>query len=403
MSKKITIDDIFDDDDFGMLEPKPQSSHIKSEDDRLIESFEEINQFIDNNGKEPGSGSMSEYRLLANLKTFRQDDAKKRILKPFDRHDLLGHVEMVKPSIDDILNEDDDLLNTDEELSIFKFKNVPHPDDRAKTDAVAQRKPMKEKEFKPYEEMFQKVHEEIKEGRRKILSFSDKKSIEKNLQKGQFYIADGVMFYLEDVIFERDDVSLSKETSRRKDGRTRTIFENGTFSNLLYRSLGKQLQKNGKMITITDSYAQNELFVNANLVEEEDIQTGWIYILKSKSRNPMIAEIKDLYKIGFSSVPVDERIKDAKHEATYLFADVKKVSAYTCYNRNADKLEQLLHRFFAEACLSIDLYDDKGQRVTPREWFVVPLGIIDQAIQMILNESIINYKYDAENQKIIVK
>jgi hypothetical protein len=403
MSKKITIDDIFDDDDFGMLEPKPQASQVKSEDDRLIESFEEINQFIDNNGKEPSTGSMSEYRLLANLKTFRQDDTKKRILKPFDKHNLLGHVEIEKPSIDDILNEDDDLLNTVEELSIFKFKNVPHPSERAETDSVAQRKPMKEKEFKPYEVMFQKVHQEIKAGSRKIVSFVDKKSIEKNLQKGQFYIADGVMFYLEDVIFEREDVNLSKETSRRKDGRTRTIFENGTYSNLLYRSLGKQLQKNGKMVTNTDTYAQNELFVNANLVKEEDIQTGWIYVLKSKSTNPMISDIQDLYKIGFSSTPVDERIKNAKHEATYLMADVKKVASYACYNRNADKLEQLLHRFFAEACLNIDLFDDKGQRVTPREWFVVPFEIIDEAIQMILNESIVNFKYDKENQIIVKK
>jgi len=400
MSKKFTIDDIFNDDDFGILDSKPQTSNVKTEDDRLIESFEEINAFVDKNNKEPGKGSMSEYRLLANLKTFRQDEAKKRILKPFDKHNLLGHVEMEKQNIDDILNEDDDLLKTDEELSIFRFKHVPNPADRAETDFVAQRKPMKEKDFKPYEEMFMKVHKEIKEGRRKILSA---KNIEKHLRKGQFYIADGIMFYLEDVIFERDDTNLSKETSRRKDGRTRTIFENGTYSNLFYRSLAKNLQKNGKMITNTDESSQNDLFVNANLIQEEDIQTGWIYILKSKSKNPMIKEIKHLYKIGFSSVPVDERIRNAKNEATYLYADVKKVSTYACYNRNADKLEQLLHRFFAEACLNVDLCDDKGQRITPREWFVVPLQVIEEAIQMILNESIMNYRYDSTRQEIIAK
>ena len=315
MSKKITIDDIFNDDDFGLLDSKPQISGVKSEEDRLIESFEEINAFVDKNNREPGTLSMSEYGLSAKLKTFRQDDAKKKILKPFDRHDLLGYVEIEKQSIDDILNEDDDLLNTEEELSIFKFRNIPNPEERAEADFVAQRKPMKEKEFKPYEAMFQKVHQEIKDGRRKLVQFKD---LEKHLQKGQFYIADGIMLYLEDVIFERDDTSLSKETSRRKDGRTRTIFENGTYSNLLYRSLGKQLQLNGKLVTNTDTYSQNELFVNANLVEEEDIQTGWIYVLKSKSVDTKISSIKDLYKIGFSTVPVDERIKNAK-KRTNLF------------------------------------------------------------------------------------
>lgn len=400
MSKKITIDDIFNDDDFGLLDSKPQISNIKSEVDRLIESFEEINAFVDKNNREPGTSSMSEYGLFAKLKIFRQDEPKKKILKPFDRHDLLGYVEIEKLSIDDILSEDDDLLNTEEELSIFRFRNIPNPEERAETDTVAQRKPVKEKDFKPYEAMFQKVHQEIKEGKRKLLPFKD---LEKHLQKGQFYVADGIMLYLEDVIFERDDTNLSQETSRRKDGRTRTVFENGTYSNMLYRSLGKQLQNNGKLVTNTHDYAQNELFVNANLVKEEDVQTGWIYILKSKSTDPKISAIKDLYKIGFSGTPVDERIRNAKNEATYLFAEVKKVASYSCYNRNADKLEQLLHRFFASTCLNVDLFDEKGQRITPREWFVVPLEIIEEAIQMILNESIIYFRYDNVNKKIVTR
>ena len=400
MSKKITIDDIFNDDDFGLLDSKPQISNIKSEEDRLIESFEEINAFIDKNNREPGTSSMSEYGLSAKLKALRQDDAKKKILKPFDRHDLLGYVEIVTLTIDDILNENDDLLNTAEELSIFKFKHIPNPDEKAEADFVAQRKPLKEKDFKPYEAMFQNVHQEIKEGKRKLLPFKD---LEKHLHKGQFYVSDGIMLYLEDVIFERDDTNLSQETSRRKDGRTRTVFENGTYSNMLYRSLGKQLQNNGKLVTNTHAYAQNELFVNANLVRDEDIQTGWIYILKSKSTDPKISAIKDLYKIGFSGTPVDERIRNAKNEATYLFAEVQKMASYSCYNRNADKLEQLLHRFFASSCLNLDLFDEKGQRITPREWFVVPFEIIEEAIQMILNESIINFRYDNVNKKIVAK
>lgn len=400
MSKKFTIDDIFNDDDFGLLDSKPQTSGIKTEEDRLIESFEEINLFVDKNNREPGISSMSEYGLTAKLKAIRQDETKKRKLKPYDRHDLLGHVEMEKLSIDDILNEDDDLLNTQEELSIFKFRNIPNPEERAEADFVAQRKPMKEKEFKPYEVMFQKVHQEIKEGRRKIKPFIN---IEKNLQIGNYYIMDGILLYLEAADLEQSEKELRSGNRIRIDGRTRTIFENCTYSNMLFRSLGKQIQKSGKLITNTDSYIQNELFVNANLVQEEDIQTGWIYVLKSKSTEPKISSIKDLYKIGFSTTPVDERIKNAKNEATYLFADVKKVTSYNCYNRNADKLEQLLHRFFASSCLNIDLFDEKGQRITPREWFVVPLEVIEEAIQMILNESILDYKYDNINRKIIAK
>lgn len=399
--KKPTLDDIFNDDEFGLLDSKEKTSTVKTEEDRLIDSFEEINIFIDKNDREPSTSSMSEYGLLAKLKNFRQDDAKKKIVKPFDRHNLLGYVEMEKPSLDDILNDDDlGLLDTDEDLSIFTFKHTPKQEERAETDFVAQRKPLKERDFKPYEGMFQKVHKEIKEGKREIKPF---KNIEKNLHVGNYYIMDGILLYLESADLERTEWEQSSGNRVRIEGRTRTIFENGTYSNMLYRSLGKQIQKNGKLITNSNDYAENELFVNSGLVKEEDVQTGWIYVLKSKSIDPKISGIKDLYKIGFSSISVDDRIKNAKKEATYLYADVKKIATYNVYNRNADKLELLLHKFFASTCLDIEFTNDKGQRINPREWFVVPFEVIDEAIQLILNGNIVNYTFDVESTAIRLK
>jgi len=247
--------------------------------------------------------------------------------------------------------------------------------------------------------MFQKVHQEIREGKRKILPF---RNTEKNLHVGDFYLIDGVMLYLKEANLEK--TFWEKSGGRERiEGRTFTIFENGTYSQMLFRSLGKQIQKNGKLITNTHEKINTELFVNSGMVNEEDVQTGWIYVLKSKSLHPEISAIKDLYKIGFSSTPPEERIKNAKSEATYLYADVIKVSSYACYNRNADKLEQLLHRFFAEACLNVDIEIIKGRRITPREWFVVPFEEIERAIELILNEQIVNYKYDKEIKKIILK
>lgn len=399
--KKPTLDDIFNDDEFGLLDSKAKTSTVKTEEDRLIDSFEEINIFIDKNDREPSTSSMSEYGLLAKLKNFRQDDAKKKIVKPFDRHNLLGYVEMEKPSLDDILNDDNlGLLDTDEDLSIFTFKHTPKQEDRAETDFVAQRKPLKEKDFKPYEGMFQKVHKEIKEGKREIKPF---KNIEKNLHVGNYYIMDGILLYLESADLERTEWEQSSGNRVRIEGRTRTIFENGTYSNMLYRSLGKQIQKNGKLITNSNDYAENELFVNSGLVKEEDVQTGWIYVLKSKSKDPKISGIKDLYKIGFSSISVDDRIKNAKKEATYLYADVKKIATYNVYNRNADKLELLLHKFFASTCLDIEFTNDNGQRINPREWFVAPFEVIDEAIQLILNGNIVNYTFDVESKTIKLK
>ncbi|MBD3863262.1 GIY-YIG nuclease family protein [Olleya marilimosa] len=399
--KKPTLDDIFNDDEFGLLDSKAKTSTVKTEEDRLIDSFEEINIFIDKNDREPSTSSMSEYSLLAKLKNFRQDDAKKKIVKPFDRHNLLGYVEMEKQSLDDILNDDDlGLLDTDNDLSIFTFKHTPKQEDRKDADFVAQRTPLKERDFKPYEGMFQKVHKEIKEGKREIKPF---KNIEKNLHIGNYYIMDGILLYLESANLEESEIELKSGNRIRLEGRTRTIFENGTYSNMLFRSLGKQIQKNGKLITNSNEYAENELFVNSGLVKEEDVQTGWIYVLKSKSKDPKISEIKDLYKIGFSSISVDDRIKNASKEATYLFSDVKKVATYSCYNRNADKLEGLLHRFFGSVCLDVEFTNSKGQRLNPREWFIVPFEVIEEAIRLILNGNIVNYTFDIESMSIKLK
>lgn len=399
--KKISLDDIFNDDEFGLLDTTAKASNVKTADQRLIDSFEVINAFIDKNGREPNTSSMSEYSLLAQLKSIRDNEQQKISLKPYDRHNLLGEVEILKASIDDILNDDEfGLLETDSDLSIFKYKHISKEDEREKADFIAQRKPLKEDEFKPYEAMFQKVHQEIKEGKRQIKPFHN---IEKNLHVGNFYLIDGVMLYLKEAKLENAIRELKSGDRERVEGRTFTIFENGTYSNMLYRSLGKQIQKSGKLITNSHEGINNEIYVNSGMLMEEDIKTGWIYVLKSKSTHPSVSGIKNLFKIGFSSTPVEERIKNAKNEATYLYADVIKVSSYTCYNRNADKLEHLLHRFFAEACLNVDIEIIQGKRITPREWFVVPFEEIERAIELILNEQIVNYKYDREIQKIIPK
>lgn len=398
---KLTIDDIFNDDDFGLLESKVKASAVKTDEDRLIDSFEEINVFFDKNKRVPNKSSMSEYGLMAKLKNFKENEAQKKILKPYDRHNLLGYVVMEKQTIDDILNDDDfGLLDTDKDLDIFKFKHTPRPEERAEADFVAQRKPMKEKDFEKYEQLFLQVHKEIKEGKRKILPFTN---IEKNLHVGNFYLMDGLLLYLELANLKKEEWIQNSGNRVRIEGRTRTVFENGTYSNMLYRSLGKQIQKNGKLITNTYEKIEQNLFVSTGLLKEEDIQSGWIYVLRTKSIKKELTEINDLYKIGFASNSVEERIKNAKSEATYLFADVQTVATYKVFNRNADKLESLLHRFFAHACLDIDLFNEKGQRLNPREWFVVPFDVIEESIQLILNENIVNYKYDTVNKRIILK
>ncbi len=401
MSKKKTLEDIFNDDEFGILDTKPKNSNVKTEDERLIESFQEINTFYEKHKREPEASNVTDFKLQSRLKALRSDAKKMEILKPYDIHNLLNVSKEIK-TVADILKDDDlGILDTEETLSIFKLKNVPSSSERAETDFVAQRRAMKKEEFMSYETLFKKVHRELKEGKRKLFTYD---SAYKNLKAGSFYVLNGVLLFLEETNLETDNITLPSGERVRKDGRTRIIFENGTTSNMLYRSLDKALlhkDNDGKIVSHTEEEIEKELFNNVNSVNEEDVETGWIYVLKSKSSNKDISSIEDLYKIGYSTIPISERVKNAASEATYLKADVEIVASYKTYNLNVQKFENLIHRVFAEVCLNIDIHDEKGRRITPREWFVVPLPIIDKVIQLILTGEIVNYKYDKRLKDLI--
>ena len=392
-----SLDEIFENDDFGLLDSEKNQSTLKSDEDRLIDSFEEINEFFEKYQREPSKNSMSEYTLFSRLNEFKSNEERKGVLKPFDRYNLLGEYKTKYTSIDDVLNDDVlSILDSEGDTSIFDFKYVSENTTREKADYIAQRKSLSEKDFQKYELMFKKVHKELKEGKRKFAEF---KNAEKNLKEGNFYLVDGMLCYLEvskaeEVVKEKDGV--------RIDGRTITIFENGTISNMLFRSLGKAILKNGKLVTNSDEGIEKELIKNSGVVMEER-ESGWIYILKSKSKNPLISNINNLNKIEFSTKPVNERKKNAQKEATYLFDEVELIASYKCFNMTTHNFEKLIHRFFAEVCLDIDLYNPENERYTPREWFIAPLNVIDEALNLIINGNIVNYVYDKKSQSIILK
>jgi len=398
--KKLSIEDIFEDDDLGILESKSKTSSVKSEDQRLIDSFEEVNSFIDSNEKEPEQGNgITEMRLQLRLKGFRESEHKKEILKPYDRHYLLFQ-KQEPTSVTDILQNDElDILNTDEEAeSIFDFKHTPKHTERAESDFVAQRKPLTDQEFETYKSLFKQVHKEIKSGKRTLKEF---KKADKNLKEKHFYIVDGMLCYLEMADISLVEMGDKSGKRLRKEGRTRTVFDNGTYSNMLYRSLGKILSKNGRIVSDTDEAVENELAANATQVKPEDKESGWIYVLRSKSNNPEIASIKNLHKIGFSTVDVKRRIVNAANQSTYLNADVEIIATFKCLNLNTQKFENLIHRFFKDVQLQIDILGQGNQRVSPREWFVVPFPIIERVVELFISGEIVNYRYDVENEAII--
>ncbi len=409
MDKDKVLDEIFNDDPLGLLNVKPKVSYVRTADELLIAKFEEINKFVEQNGEEPkATTNTSEFMLYARLKGLRKDTVKVALLKEHDIYNLLptvdidhiseGTTEYAKPkeiaSIDDLLSDDSlGILDTDTE-GLFDFKHTPKDYERAQADFVARRKPCKD--FDKYEHLFIEVQNELAAGKRKLIDFK-----QGNLKEGAYYVHNGILFYLEEINISKTEHYRDDGTRVREDGRTRCVFENGTESNMLKRSVEKILYANGRVVTENIDKINEGFTEEFGVITEEDEEAGYIYVLKSRSKDEKISSIQNLYKIGYSKTEVEERIKNAEKQPTYLMAPVSIVGVWKGYNMNPQKLEQLLHNFFGNSCLNVDVFDDKGRRHTPQEWFIAPIEVIEQAIELIINGKIVNYKFDAENLSIV--
>jgi len=383
---------IIEEDDLNLLSVKSKASSVITADERLVSSFQEINNFIKENNREPEPGKgIKEHQLATRLKSIREDKKKSEGLSTLDEHSLLDNAQKEISSIDDILKDDDlGILNATED-DIFEIKNVPNIKTREDADFVARRKACRD--FEKYEKLFKECQADLASGKRKLLKFTSDQQIKEN----SFFVLSGILLFIEKI----GETHVDKYG--KIDGRQRCIFENGTESEMLFRSLVKRLYENGHAVSETSGDAKLKFFENFNLINKEDKQTGFIYILKSLSEEPKIKSIDNLYKIGFSNIPVEERIKNSSDEPTYLMAPVSIVSTFECYNFNPQKLEQLLHNFFGSACVNIDIFDKNNQRHMPREWFTAPLSVIEKSIEMIINGGIVNYKYDTDKKMIVLR
>ena len=290
---------------------------------------------------------------------------------------------------------DDPLLEiSNKEAELFDIpKDMRRAMKKNKADYVAQHKLCEN--FDEYRPLFQQVHQDLRQGKRSLIKIS--KTI--NLQPGHYYIVDGQMLLLE-MIGEKKQSSNSLP-----DGRTRCIYENGTESDILLQTLRKNVVSNGYAVTELQEESEKRFFVNADLTDHDKV-TGYIYILSSLSDNPAIKNQKDLYKIGFSTNTVEERVANAAHEPTYLMAPVKIVASYKVVNLNSQKFEDLIHQILKVVRFHVSVVDDKGISHEPQEWFVVPLDVVNVIIKKIMDGSIAGYTYNPEMkclEKRIVK
>ena len=393
-TKKDKLSEIFESDLLGLLAvDEPKATPVSPQDSRLIDSFQEISDFYETNQRCPELGDdIGEYRLASRLAAIKKDPKKVKTLLPYDYYNLLESEETKSISVEELISDDPlGLLDGDDEAdSIYTLSHVK-PSERLRPDYIAHRKVCKD--FDLYEEAFQRIHDDLEHGRRRLVEFK-----EGDLHEGCYYVLRGVVLYLEQNLAVKQKIEYKSGAKVRREGRTRCIFDNGTESSMLYRSLGKALKLDG--FCISDLIEQSESSVS---IDSTDVQNGYIYVLRSLSRAPQIRSIRNLYKIGYCSGDVTTRIKNAVHEPTYLMNDVEVVLTVRCYNLDVTYLEASIHSFFSNVNVYFEVRDDEGIMHYPKEWFTIPLNIIEEAIPLIVDKKIDSYRYDKNLQMIIQK
>ncbi len=387
---RLTLDEILADNN-ELLDVKLSSSAASTEEQRILNSFDEINRFIDRFDRKPGQTekpSVSEQGLKMKLAGIVNNADTHSILRPHDKHELLPQEGMGEPkTLDDILDLDDDLLDTEQD-HIFTLVHARPA--AAKTDEVSSRRACED--FDQFKPIFDQCVKEINEGTRKTMKFAKEQEIE----AGEFFILNGVMVYVA-------EVGETHIRNGKKNARLRLIFDNGTEGNNLLRSLATELYKDSNGRRVTTPYA-GPLFDDKfdDKVEDGDVQTGMLYVVKSLSDDSEIRNLDGLlHKIGFTSGKMEVRIQNAKDDPTFLMAPVHPVTTYTLYNIDKVKLEHLLHSFFADARLDIEITDRFGKKVKPREWFLLPIEIISEAVSRLQDGSIIDYQFEQDIGSIV--
>lgn len=375
------------------VETKRESSRTPRE-ERVIAGFEEIQRFVEQHGHTPQHGEDRDIfeRLYAvRLDRLRELPDCRAVIKPLDRLGLVAGAEPAADSAPDELDDDELLaqlgVDTAEPADITKLRHVRSAAEKRAAEEIANRQTCND--FDIFRPLFEQVQKELSSGLRQTRRFERKSEI----VPGRFYILGGQKAYV---------ATMEQPATNEHgniDARLRVIFDNGTESNLLMRSLQKALQQDPAGRRIVEPSA-GPLFSDQN--EDGDEASGIVYVLRSKSDHPAVATHRDvLHKIGVTGGDVARRIANARLDPTFLMADVEVVATYELFNINRARLENLIHRIFGPARLDVEIKDRFGLPIIPREWFLVPLFVIDEAIERIRDGTITGYVYDPKSARLI--
>jgi hypothetical protein len=382
-------------DDFAEPEKKGGRS---AREQRIVAGFEEVQRFVEKHGRTPQHGEDRDIfeRLYAvRLDRLRALDECSSLLAPLDPQGLLSGKKTV--DVESPETPDDEELRAELEGAagaggITELHHVRSSADKHAAEEIANRAVCTD--FEKFKPIFEEVKGELKSGVRHTLPVQTMGEIKMaEIQQGEHFIVQGQLAYVAEV---GEDFRTQYD---RRDSRLRVIYDNGTESNLLMRSFQRALHRDETARIITNPVA-GPLF--AKQPTEGDLASGTIYVLRSKSDHPVVAANRDvLHKIGVTGGKVETRLANAKLDPTFLLSDVEVVATYELFNINRIKLENLIHRVFDPAQLDIEIRDRFGNPVKPREWFLVPIFVVNEAVERIKDGTITQYVYDPKAARLV--
>ncbi|PXW66247.1 Meiotically Up-regulated Gene 113 (MUG113) protein [Loktanella sp. PT4BL] len=362
--------------------------------ERIIAGFEEIQRFVEAHGRRPqhcGEKDIFERLYAVRLDRISESQECRDLIEPMDHQGLLSGASLALPGNTEELDDDAllDALGIEVEApAITELKHVRSTAEKKAAEEIAARDRCDD--FARFKPLFEQVQKELDSGLREARKFELKSEIE----PGRFFIVGGQKAY----VAEMGEMTLTDQG--RTDARLRVIFDNGTESNMLMRSLQRSLNADGDAGRRISEPHAGPLF--SDRMMDGDEASGTIYVLRSKSDHPLVAENRDLvHKIGVTNTSVEKRIAGAQLQPTFLMANVEIVATYELYNINRTRLENLIHRVFEPARLDIEIMDRFGRPVTPKEWFLVPLFAINDAVEKIKDGTIASFAYDPAQAKFI--
>lgn len=366
--------------------------------ERIIAGFEEIQRFTDVQGRVPQHGEDRDIfeRLYAvRLDRLRASEDCRALLASLDRQGLLTGAEIAAPVSADDMDADAlmaELAGAAGDTEITDLRHVRSAAEKRAAEEVANREPCRD--FEKFKPLFDQVQSDVNAGVRITRQIrKDAGFLKSDVKVGEFFILYGQTAYIAEV------GEPFKAPNGQTDARLRVIYSNGTESDLLLRSLQRALYKDETSRRVSEPTA-GPLFTDEN--DDEDIASGTIYVLRSKSDHPLVAANREvLHKIGVTGGDVARRIANAKLDPTFLMADVEIVATYTLYNINRVKLENLIHRIFAPAQMNIEIKDRFGNPIVPRVWFLVPRFIVDDAVERIKDGTITDCVYDPQTAALL--